>query len=330
MERYSKMGITSIKSLRWWLIGIAVMFVLPLFLPISVLRVAIMAGYLAIFAMSWDMMSGYTGYVSFGHPFLIGVAGYATAMWSHQSGFQPPHIILPLSATIPLAIAASVGAGMLLFLPSMRTRGPYFSLVSLAFVMIIYRLVIAIRPDMTGGDRGLPDLPPVVAGVVPNYYLAIGLMFAVGIGLWYVTRSDVGNVLKAIRMDEDVVEASGISTYRFKRFAFILSALTAGIGGAFYTHYLASISPRRTFGAIFILEIIISTVIGGMSTIVGSIFGGFFVTFTLEYLRPYLLGAWRFLTYSLVAIFIVLYRPRGLYGMGEDIARWVARRREGG
>jgi branched-chain amino acid transport system permease protein len=93
---------------------------------------------------------------------------------------------------------------------------------------------------------------------------------------------------------------------------------------------LQSISPRRTFGAIFILEIIISTVIGGMGTIVGSIFGGFFLTFTLEYLRPYLLGAWRFLTYSLVALFIVLYRPRGLYGMGEDIINWFRARTRGG
>jgi len=308
----------------------AVMFALPLFVPISVVRVCIMAAYMAIFAMSWDMMSGYTGYVSFGHPFLIGVAGYVTAIWSHQEGFQPLHLVLPLSVTIPLSIAASVGAGMLFFLPSMRTRGPYFSLVSLAFMMIIHRLVIAIRPDMTGGDRGLPNLPAVVSGAVPNYYLAIGLMFAVGIGLWLVARSDVGNILKAIRMDEDVVEASGVSTYRFKRFAFILSSLTAGIGGAFYTHYLQSISPRRVFSAIFLLDMIISTVIGGMGTIVGSVFGGFFLTFTLEYLRPYLMGAWRFLAYSLVAIFIVIYKPRGLYGIGEDIINWFRARKSGG
>ncbi|MBA7656995.1 hypothetical protein ES703_64924 [subsurface metagenome] len=299
------------------------MCVLPLFLPSSVLRICIMACYMAIFAMSWDMMSGYTGYVSFGHPFLIGVAGYVTAIWSHQEGFQPPHLVLPLYATLPLGIAAAVGAGMLFFLPSMRVRGPYFSLVSLAFMMIIHRLVIAVQPQMTGGDRGLPNLPPILLGAVPNYYLAIGIMFAVAIGLWYVTRSDVGNVLKAIRMDEDVVEASGISTYRFKRFAFILSSLTAGIGGVFYTHYLASISPRRAFSAIFLLDIIVSAVIGGMGTIVGPIFGGFFLTFILEYLRPYFeVGALRFLTYSLVGLFIIIYRPRGLYGIGEDIASW--------
>jgi len=319
-----------IRRLRWWLIAIAVMCVLPLFVPMSVTRLLIMASYLAIFAMSWDMMSGYTGYVSFGHPFLIGLAGYVTAFLSHQEGFQPLHLILPMYVTIPLGVAAAVGGGMLFFLPSMRVRGPYFSLVSLAFMEILHRLIIAVKPEFTGGDRGLPNLPSVVMGAIPNYYLALGLMFTTAIGLWYVSRSNVGNILKTIRMDEDVVEASGISTYRFKRFAFLLSAVTAGLGGVFYTHYLASINPRRAFSAVLLLDIIISAVIGGMGTIVGPMFGSYFLTFNLEYLRPYLFGQWRLFAYALVAIFIVIYRPRGFVGIGEDIRNWFrARTRKG-
>jgi len=289
-----------------------------------------MANFMVIFAMSWDMMSGYTGYVSFGHPFLIGIAGYVTAMFSTQGGFQPPHLVLPLYVTIPLGVAAAVGGGMLFFLPSMRVRGPYFSLVSLAFLMVLHRLLIAIRPDMTGGDRGLSSLPYLVTGAVNNYWLSLGLMFAIAIGLWLVAKSDVGHVLKAIRMDEDVVESSGISTYRFKRFAFILSALIAGIGGAFYAHYLGSISPRGAFSYVFLLNIIISTVVGGMGTIIGPIFGGYFITFIVEYLRPFLEGAWRFLAYALVALAIVYFRPGGFYGIAQDIAGWFRLKRRGG
>jgi len=307
-----------------------VMMLLPLFVPTNFLRICIMANFLAIFAMSWDMMSGYTGYVSFGHPFLIGIAGYITAMFSTQGGFQPPHIVLPMYVTIPIGIAAAVGGGMLFFLPSMRVRGPYFSLVSLAFLMILHRLVIAIRPDMTGGDRGLSSLPYVVTGAANNYWLSLGIMFAIAISLWLVARSDVGHVLKAIRQDEDVVESSGLSTYRFKRFAFILSALTAGIGGAFYTHYLGSISPKGAFSYNFLLNIIISTVVGGMGTIIGPIFGGYFVTFIVEYLRPFLEGAWRFLAYALVAIGIVYFRPGGFYKIAQDIAAWYRLKRKGG
>jgi branched-chain amino acid transport system permease protein len=321
---------TFVKSLRWWIVGMVIMYALPQLVTVGVLRLLIMGSYLAIFAMSWDMMSGYTGYISFGHPFLIGVSAYVTAILSNQGGFQPPHVVLPLYMTIPLGVAAAVGGGMLFFLPSMRTRGPYFSLVSLAFMEILYRLVIAVRPDVTGGDRGLTNLPSVVVGAVPNYYLALSIMFAVALGLYFVTRSDIGYVLKSIRMDEDVVEASGISTYKFKLFAFLLSSVAAGIGGAFYTHYLASLSPRRAFGTSFLLDIIIASVIGGIGTISGPIFGAYFLTIVLEYLRPYLFGQWRLLAYSLIAIFIVIYRPLGFYGFALDIKDRWRRRRVGG
>lgn len=306
------------------------MSVLPFFVPSNYLRTCIMANFMVIFAMSWDMMSGYTGYVSFGHPFLIGIAGYVTAMLSRQGGFQPEHVVLPLYATIPLGVAAAVGGGMLFFLPSMRTRGPYFSLISLAFLMILHRILIADPGGMTGGDRGLTSLPYVTTGVANNYWLSLGIMFAIAVSLWLVAKSDVGHVLNAIHMDEDVVESSGLSTYRFKRFAFILSALTAGIGGAFYAHYMGSISPRGAFSYTFLLNIIISTVVGGMGTIIGSIFGGYFITFIVEQLRPFLEGSWRFLTYSLIAIAIVYFRPRGFMGIAQDITAWFRMKRKGG
>lgn len=302
-----------------------VMFTLPYFVPIGVTRLLVMGAYLAIFAMSWDMMSGYTGYISFGHPLLIGVASYVTAILCYRGAFQPPHIILPLYITIPLGIAAAVGAGMLFFLPSMRVRGPYFSLISLAYMEILYRLIIVVRSDYTGGDRGLPNLPSVVTGAIPNYYLAFGLMFIIGMGLWFVTRSDVGIGLGAIRMDEDMVEASGIDTYKFKLFAFLLSAIVAGIGGAFYTHYLASLGPRRLFGTTFPFDIIIASVIGGMGTITGAIFGAFFLTIILEYLRPYLFGQWRLFAYTLLALLVLIYKPKGLYGIAQDIRNCFSR-----
>lgn len=324
-KHYKSNYITLIRSLRWWLIGIVVIFALPYFAPIGIIRILIFAAYLSIFAMSWDLMSGYTGYISFGHPFLIALASYVTAILSCRAAFQPPHIILPIYITIPLGVAASVVGGILLFLPSMKVRGPFFSLISLAYMEILYRLLIVVHPEYTGGDRGLPNLPSIVTGAIPNYYLAFGLMFIIGIGLWFVTRSDVGIVLKAIHLDEDVVESSGINTYKFKMFAFILSAVVAGIGGAFYVHYLGSLGPRRALGTNFLLEIIIAAVIGGMGTITGPIFGAFFLTIILEYLRPYLFGQWRFFAYVLLALLIIIYKPKGLYGIARDTRNWFSR-----
>jgi len=325
-KQYKSNYIFSIRSLRWWLIGIVVVSALPLFAPTGIIRSLIFGAYLSIFAMSWDLMSGYTGYISFGHPFMIALAQYATAMLCFRGAFQPPHIILPIYITIILGIAASVIGGFLIFLPSMKVRGPFFTLISLAYTEILYRLIIVVHPEYTGGDRGLPNLPFIVRGAIPNYYLAFGLMFIIGIGLWFVTRSDVGIVLNAIRLDEDVVESSGIDTYKFKMFAFILSSVVAGIGGTFYVHYLGSLSPRRTLGTEFALTIIIAAVIGGMGSITGPIFGAFFVTIVVEYLRPYLYGQWRFFAYVLVALLIVIYRPKGFYGIAQDMRNWLSKK----
>lgn len=325
-KHYKSNYITLIRSLRWWLIGMVVIFALPLFAPVGVIRILIFAAYLSIFAMSWDLISGYTGYISFGHPFLIALASYGTAILCYRGAFQPPHIILPIYITIPLGVAISVVGGFLIFLPSMRVRGPFFTLISLAYTQILYRLITVVHPEYTGGDRGLPNLPSILTGAIPNYYLAFGLMFIIGIGLWFVTRSDIGIVLNAIRLDEDVVESSGINTYKFKMFAFILSSVVAGIGGAFYVHYLGSLGPRRALGTEFALNIIIAAVIGGMGTITGPIFGALFLTIVLEYLRPYLYGQWRFFAYVLVALLIIIYKPKGLYGIAQDTRDWFSRR----
>ena len=271
--------------------------------------------------MSWDILSGYTGYVSFGHPALIGVAGYTTAMLTY-------HLGMPLYASIPLAVLAALGVGMLFFFPALRLRGNYFCLLTLAWLIVIHCLVIAIRSDLTGGTRGLPNLPYVATGAVPNFYLSFGIMFLVAVGLRYLAKSDIGAVLNAIRLDEDAVSASGLSTLRFKLLAFTLSAVTAGIGGAFYVHYMGAIAPEGVFSVTFLLTIIIAALVGGQNSIIGPIIGAYFLTFLLESLRVYIAGTPRFLLYSAVALALYVWKVRGFYGIIEDIANWHRKRRK--
>jgi branched-chain amino acid transport system permease protein len=118
-------------------------------------------------------------------------------------------------------------------------------------------------------------------------------------------------------MDEGAVRSAGLNTSRFKLFAFSLSALVAGIGGAFYTHYLGSISPRGMFDITFLFTILIAALIGGEHTIVGPIMGAYFLTFLLEYLRPYVPGAWRFLLYGMIALIVYNYAPQGIYSIAR-------------
>jgi len=292
-------------------------------LPVRWLRICIFANYIAIFAMSWDILSGYTGYVSFGHPFIFGIAGYTSAMLN-------VHLGLPLYVAMPLGVGMGLGAGMLFFLPGLRLRGNYFCLVTLASLIVVHHLVIAVRPDITGGTRGLTGFAHVFTGAPLNYWLSLGLMSSLAMGLWYVARSDSGAVFNAIRMDEDTVSTAGKNTLRFKLLAFVLSAVVGGIGGVFFTHYLGAISPESTFGIDFNLTIIIAALIGGQNSIIGPIIGAYFVTFLLEYLRPYLPGPPRFVAYSAIALGLYMYKTRGIYGIIQDVVHWYREKNKKG
>ena len=294
------------RQIGFWLLFAVVMCIAPLVLPTGTVRVMIFANFLAIFAMSWDVISGRTGYISFGHPFLIGLAAYTTAILSY-------HLDLPLWLTIPAGVLAAVVGGTLFFLPALRIRGTYFALVTLAFMELIYELTKVVAPDITGGTRGLSGIEPLVRGAVPNFYLSFAITFSIGVAVWLLFRTRMGAALSAIRMDEDAVTASGLSTTRLKLFAFIVSALIAGVGGAFYTHYLGSIAPRGLFDINFLFTILVAALLGGSGTVAGPILGAYFLTFLLEYLRPVLPGPERYFIYGSIALVVYVLEPRGLH-----------------
>ncbi|MDP3525929.1 MAG: branched-chain amino acid ABC transporter permease [Hoeflea sp.] len=288
-----------------WAAFAVIMLLLPQVVSPGTLRIIIFANFLAIFAMSWDFISGKTGYISFGHPFLIGIGAYTSAILSYRFG-------VPVSLSIPLAVLATMIGGTLFFLPALRIKGTYFALVTLAFMELMYQLVQVIRPDLTGGTRGISGIKTILSGAVPNFYLSFGLMFAIALALWLLSRTRIGTALDAISMNEEAVSGSGLNTTRLKLFAFMVSALVAGLGGAFYAHYLGSIAPRALFDINFVFTIIVSALIGGSSTVIGPIIGAYFMTFLLEYLRPVLPGSERYLVYGLIALVLYVHQPKGI------------------
>ena len=301
-----------------WALFAAVMLMLPYVVASGTLRIVIFANFLAIFAMSWDFLSGKTGYISFGHPFLIGIGAYATAILSYRFG-------VPVGISIPLAIAATLVGGTLFFLPALRIKGTYFALVTLAFMELMYQLIQVIRPDITGGTRGISGVKTLVSGAVPNFYLSFGLMFVIALGLWLLSRTRIGTALDAISMNEEAVRGSGLNTTKLKLFAFMVSAGVAGAGGAFYVHYLGSIAPRALFDINFLFTIIVSALLGGSSTIVGPMLGAFFMTFLLEYLRPLLPGTERYFVYGAIALLLYVYQPKGIYRIIDDLRSGMRR-----
>jgi branched-chain amino acid transport system permease protein len=311
--------LTSNLNLRhaiYWALFAGLLFAMPYLVSKGDLRTMIFALYVGIFAMSWDFLSGRTGYISFGHPFLIGIGAYATAILSYRFD-------VPVMFSIPLAVIITMVASTMFILPALRIKGSYFALVTLAFMELMYQLVQVIRPDLTGGTRGISGVETITRGAVNGFYLAAFLAFCVALFLWLLTHTRLGAAQSAIGMDEEALKGSGINATKLKLFTFVVSAAVAGLGGAFYVHYLGSIAPRAIFDINFVFTIIVAALLGGAGTITGPLFGAFFLTFLLEYLRPWLPGAERYLIYGVVALVLYMYQPKGMYAIAAKLRAGV-------
>lgn len=298
-------------GLRWyhfalWAGFILTLYLLPEFVSKGTLRTFIFANFIAVFAISWDVLSGRTGYISFGHPVLIGIGAYTTAILTKRFD-------VAVEISIPIAVITTMAAGLVLLLPALRIKGSYFALVTLAFMELMYQLVQVIRPDLTGGTRGISGLLTLTRGAEQGYYMSLALMITVALSMWLLMRTRLGTALSALGMNEESVKGSGLDTTKLKMVAFLMSAFIAGLGGALYIHYLGSIAPRALFDINFLFTIIVAALLGGASTIIGPMFGAIFLTFLLEFLRPYLPGAERYFIYGGIALLLYMYQPKGIY-----------------
>ncbi|MFB6166425.1 MAG: branched-chain amino acid ABC transporter permease [Haloarculaceae archaeon] len=236
------------------------------------------AFFFAMFAMSWDTVSGYTGEISFGHGLFFAVGAYTSALLNLGHGVSPL-----LSIPAGIVVAALVGA--IIGIPALRLEGPYLSLVTLVAPLILIRVFVYFS-DIFKGRQGLPS-PANLVGYsdVANYFLALALFVVVLAFLLIVTRSNTGSILTAIREDEDAVAAAGLSPAKFKIFAFVLSAAIGGLAGAVFVHTPnGQPSPSELLAVIVNVEVIIAAVLGGMGTITGAAVGGFFVYLVPQYL----------------------------------------------
>jgi branched-chain amino acid transport system permease protein len=227
------------------------------------------ASIFAIFAVSWDLLSGYTGLVNFGHALFFGVAAYTTALLYKFLGWQP-------SVTIPLAVLAATIAGVVTCIPALRLRGPYLSLLTLAFPLMLLGIVLFFR-EYTGGEYGIPNLPSLADSQREVFYICMIAMTVSVLIMWKLTDAGskyvrTGLIFHAIREDEIAARASGINTVRYKILAFAVGGFFSGLAGALYAHAqgivgVGSLNLTMSFQAI------IWVLFGGAVTIYGGIVG---------------------------------------------------------
>mgnify|MGYP001176868230 CR=1 FL=1 len=273
------------------------------------LRIIAVAAIFAIYAASWDVLSGVTGQLNLGHGLFFGVAAYLAALMNLHAGIGP-WLSIPLGAFGAIVIGVTVG------LPALRLRGIYLALVTLAFPVIASALVY-VFPNFTGGEVGLSGVRSLTESRVTAYYVVIAVLVISVLVMWKLTDPKskiirIGVILHAIRQDEITARASGINTVRYKLLAFAVSGFFAGIAGGLYVHFIRVAGPGM-FDLFFSFQVVLWSIFGGIGTIYGAVAGVFILYPTIEFLslaeqaEPY-----KIIAFGSVLILTLLFMPEGL------------------
>jgi branched-chain amino acid transport system permease protein len=228
-----------------------------------------------------------------------------------MSGALNSFLSLSPALSISLAALAAGLSGVLIGYLTLRLKGPYFSMATLAFAGILYKLAF-IFYKFTGGEEGLSGLASLTPSPLADFYVIWSITVATYFWLIYYARSKHGTILKAIRADEDVAQSSGINTAYYKVEAFALSGFLAGIGGAVFSHAQMSVGPTMLSGTLSVLVVLLA-MIGGMGTIVGPLMGAVFLSILNEALR--VVEAYRIVIYTGLLIIFIYLAPEGFMNL---------------
>ena len=293
-------------------ISIVALLILLLALPIYASRyivslvITILMYY--ILAQSWNLFSGLTGYISFGHIVFFGIGAYTTALLTIKLNIDLS-LALILSAVIPMVFASLIGLVIL------RISGLYFAVLTLAISEITRNIVINLD-WLTEGSKGIALYP--VDTLYETYYMLVALGVMVTLIFYVVKRSRVGLALLSIKEDEVVAQSIGIDSFKYKLLAYTISAGPPGVVGGIMAQYWTYIEPHTAFSLAIMTAFIVMASLGGLGSLVGPIIGSsvlsiFFVEFPARFpgLDAILTGA--------ILIAIVIFMPNGVVGLLSNL-----------
>jgi branched-chain amino acid transport system permease protein len=304
----------------------------------------------AIIAIGLNVVVGQAGLLDLGYVGFYAVGAYTVALltsddspWNKMAPNGFLHEQWAWLACVPLAMAATAMAGLILGIPTLRLRGDYLAIVTLGFGEII-RLLADNLSDVTNGSRGLNEvayprvgqtekLPEGVfssgnSGGHANYgtwWFWLGLILMVGILLLVgnLERSRVGRAWVSIREDEDAAEVMGVNTFRFKLWAFVIGAAIGGMSGAMYAGQVQYVAPP-TFNIINSMLFLCAVVLGGQGNKLGVIFGAFIIVYLPNrllgvHLLGVNLGDLKYLFFGLALVVLMIFRPQGLFPVRQQL-----------
>ncbi len=270
----------------------------------------------ALFACAFNLLIGYVGLISFGHAMFFGWASYVTAYAAKSWGW-PPELAIVIG-TLTAAVLGIVAGGL-----AIRRQGIYFAMITLALAQMMY--FFALQAKFTGGEDGIQGVPRGrLFGIFDlsnemTMYVFILIVFLAGFLLIYrIINSPFGEVLKAIRENEQRTISLGYKTERYKLVAFALSAALAGLAGSLNSlvFQLASLTDVHWSMS---GDVVLMTLLGGLGTVFGPVVGAFLVIAMQNYLAPF--GQWVLVIQGAIFVVCVLLFRRGIVGELAQVLR---------
>jgi ABC-type branched-subunit amino acid transport system ATPase component/ABC-type branched-subunit amino acid transport system permease subunit len=278
----------------------------------------------AIGAVGLNIISGYGGYISLGQGAFVGLGAYTLAILSTRVTDISVWIWVPVAGLVAGVFAALLGV------IALRTRGPSFVIMTIAFLFLL-QIVATNWPSLTGGTSGVTlPLPQWSIDIQnwPFYYSLAALLGASLLMSWRIRRTKFGMGLVAMREDEDKAATVGIDTPIYKLLAFVASAVFVGMAGAIYGYYLSFVDPIGMFNILLSVQILLSMLLGGRGTLFGPVLGAFLIEPLNEWSNNNLGGGnSRLLIFGGLMALVVLFLPRGIIPTARDLLE--ARRKRG-
>src|ERR1700736_4126493 len=313
-------------------LGLVVLTVFALLVPViapdaATTNIAVFTVMYVGLATAWNIMGGYTGYISLGHAAFFGIGAYAFGLMLVHLNITPgfaPFLLVPVAGLLTAVAAAGIGW------IALRTRAATFVIVTIAFMFIV-QLLAENLVKLTGGGAGLSvPYPHDWTGAffnIPFYYAMLALAVLALALSWWIGRSKFGLGLLAIRDDEDKALAVGVPTRTFKLTAFVVSATLVGMIGAVYGYYVTYIYPQFVIDPLIGISMVLMVFLGGLGTLSGPVLGALILE-PAQLSLAYNFGARRLylVLYAAVFLLVILLLPRGIVPSVTDLlVRWRSR-----
>lgn len=313
--------------LQWVLLigGLVLLFLAPRFLSGYLLNLMNLIGISIIAVLGLNILTGYCGQVSIGQAAFMAVGAYTSALLVIKAGFS-------FWAALPCAAIASGIMGLIFGLPSLRIKGFYLAMATLAAQFVIPYLIDHIRPEVTGGVHGLA-VPPIKLGEITFlsqsslFYVIMPLVVLMTFFAKNLVRTKMGRAFIAIRDNDLAAEVMGINLFRYKLLAFFICSLYAGVAGSLWAFWMRSINTEH-FGLMSSVWLLGMVIVGGLGSTAGGIFGVVFIRGLDELVRTYF-GPWLGeaipglspitiipalipIIFGLIIVLFLIFEPRGL------------------